>query len=84
MDERLKCLLMDEIQEAKRAQTSADQALELVYNTIFTLFDDVNLAEIPTEAENADNLEQAISCYVQYGEYDIEKLVDEICNIKGN
>ena len=33
---------------------------------------------LPYGAENADDLEQAINCYIQYGEYSIDELLDEI------
>lgn len=34
--------------------------------------------DVTTNAENADNLEQAVNCYVQYGEYNLKELVSEI------
>lgn len=40
------------------------------------------LNDIPTNAENADNLEEAIQCYIQYGEYNPDSLWDEL--IMGN
>lgn len=40
------------------------------------------LSDIPSNAENADNLEEAIQCYMQYGEYDPDLLWDEL--IMGN
>lgn len=40
------------------------------------------LSDIPSNAENADNLEEAIHCYMQYGEYDPDLLWDEL--IMGN
>lgn len=36
------------------------------------------LSDIPSNAENADNLEEAIQCYIQYGEYDPDLLWDEL------
>lgn len=36
------------------------------------------LSDIPSNAENADNLEEAIQCYMQYGEYDPDLLWDEL------
>ena len=34
--------------------------------------------DVTTNVENADNLEQAVNCYVQYGEYNLKWLVSEI------
>ena len=33
---------------------------------------------LPSNAENADNLEEAILCYMQYGEYDPDELWEEL------
>ena len=40
------------------------------------------LSDIPSNAENADNLEEAIQCYIQYGECDPDLLWGEL--IMGN
>ena len=61
---------------------------ELVTNELFDkLEQDMGLrtsilSDIPSNAENADNLEEAIQCYMQYGEYDPDLLWDEL--IMGN
>lgn len=34
--------------------------------------------EVETNAENTDDLEQAVNCYVQYGEYTLKGLLKEI------
>ena len=61
---------------------------ELITNELFDkLEQDMGLrtsilSDIPSNAENADNLEEAIQCYMQYGEYDPDLLWDEL--IMGN
>lgn len=61
---------------------------ELITNELFDkLEQDMGLrtsilSDIPSNAENADNLEEAIHCYMQYGEYDPDLLWDEL--IMGN
>lgn len=51
---------------------------------LFGIFDHLlylgihNPNDIPSDAENADNLSDAITCYIDYGEYDIQKIMDEI------
>ena len=51
---------------------------------IYGIFDNLlylgisNPDDIPSDAENADNLSDAITCYIDYGEYDIQKIMDEI------
>ena len=34
--------------------------------------------DAPSDAENADCLNDAVSCYVQYGEYGVANLIKEI------
>lgn len=36
------------------------------------------LDDIPSNAENADNIAEAICCYMQYGEYDADLLWEEL------
>ena len=33
---------------------------------------------VPSIAENADNLEQAITCYIAYGEYSVAGIMREV------
>lgn len=54
---------------AQRAEAKVIQALE-----DFCL----DASEIKTEAENADNLLEAILCYLQYGEYSISGIMKEL------
>lgn len=34
--------------------------------------------EIPSAAENADNLEEAICCFIDYGEYSVSGIMREV------
>lgn len=69
------------IQSAREFTIKADsytkEALELLEDIGIDLY-------VPTEAENADTLEQAISCYIQYNEYNIDDIMREIVNNEGN
>ena len=38
----------------------------------------INLDEIVTNAPNADNMLEAIYCYLHYGEYDIDSLLNDL------
>ena len=43
----------------------------------------VDLEDIPNNsAENANNLSEAILCHINYGECDLEELLDDIMNAK--
>jgi len=36
------------------------------------------LKDIPSNAENAENITEAIQCYMQFGEYDVDLLWEEL------
>jgi hypothetical protein len=44
------------------------------------LFDfiDLDLGDCETSSYNASNLQEAICCYIDYGEYDVDSLINEI------
>lgn len=69
-------LLRAGIQTAKELQDKASAALDLVYKALDDL--GIDPADVKTDAENADNLSEAISCYISYGEYSIDGLMKEI------
>ena len=64
------------IELARRAQWIADQRLKQVFAELDRLC--IDPGEIPAAAENATTLEEAISCYVQYGEFTRSGLLREI------
>lgn len=64
------------IELARRAQWIADQRLKQVFAELDRLC--IDPSEHPTAAENATTLEEAISCYVQYGEFTRSGLLREI------
>lgn len=61
------------IQKARKKSIELNDATQEVFDAL----SDIDLY-VPTDAENADDLEQAINCYIQYGEYSIDELLDEI------
>lgn len=36
------------------------------------------LMDVPSNAENAENITEAIQCYMQFGEYDVDLLWEEL------
>ena len=68
-------VLKDKINFAREASLRAGQAVREVFYMLDRMGIDLSL---PTNAENADNLEEAICCYIQYGEYGIENILREI------
>ena len=66
------------LESGRKAHIKAEQAEKRVIDCISSVLGDISLDEIPSAAENADNLEEAIYCYMQYGEYDTDSLWDEL------
>lgn len=66
------------MRKARKAEQQAEEALRAVYQTLESIGIDL---EAPTLAENADNIGDAISCYIQYGEYSIEDILLELKEI---
>lgn len=63
------------IQKARRKSKEADESLQKVHKALEDMCIELN---VPTNAENADDLEQAVNCYIQYGEYNLCSLMKEI------
>jgi len=68
------------LKRARAAHKKATEYEKLVFKNINDMFgtDNFELSDIPTKAENAENLEEAFLCYMQYGEYDIDSLWKEL------
>ena len=63
------------LQKARRAYKKAQEAESAVYRQLLDLCLDL---DAPTEAENAETLEEAVACYLNYGEFTLSGLMTEI------
>lgn len=63
------------LQKARKKNKESDEALREVYQAIEDMCIDL---DVHSDAENANTLEEAINCYVQYGEYNLTDLLKEI------
>lgn len=63
------------IHRARKLQMELDECVRYLYGLLETMEVDLQAS---TRAENADHLEDAISCYIQYGEYDLGSIMKEI------
>jgi hypothetical protein len=63
------------LKKARTLQKKANEVSFCVYQTLESM--GINL-DVPTRAENADCLDDAISCYIQYGEFGCKNLILEI------
>lgn len=57
---------------------------DLIREKIQETFPDLELDEVETDSYNAEDLEQAIECYIQYGEYNIDSLWNELNSAYNN
>lgn len=63
------------IKKARKKEIEKDH----IIRELFQILEDINIdMEQPTEAENASNLEEAIACYIDYGEYNVKAIMAEI------
>ena len=63
------------LQKARKASDIAHTTGDELFKTLNDLCIDL---EIPTAAENASTLEEAITCYISYNEYNLRGLMKEI------
>lgn len=75
LDETMFLELKTLIKKARRAFQKAAEAHMAVFEALEDMRVDI---DVPSVAENADNLRDAISCYIQYGEFGLENLLSEI------
>lgn len=56
------------------------EAAALAEQELFKILDDMGIdaQEIETSAENADNLHEAITCYLSYNEYSVNGIMEEL------
>jgi hypothetical protein len=69
-------LIIDQIKVARKASLKAIKEEEHVFSMINDFVGDID--NFPSGAENADNLSDAISCYINYGEYDLNGIEKEL------
>lgn len=73
-------LVFMELEKAIKSARQKAKATQAAERIVFSLLDSLNIDadNTPSEAENADNLSDTISCYIQYGEYSIPKIMREV------
>ena len=63
---------------ARNSFIKAQEKEQKIFDKLSEEFPRLDLDECITNAENAENVQEAISCFLQYGEYNAEKIWDEI------
>lgn len=66
------------IESAKKAYDKAQEKEQQLFNALAEQFPRMDLENCVSNAENADNVKDAITCYLQCGEYVPEMIWDEI------
>ena len=75
-DEQVFDLFEKLLKKARRKQAEATEATHVVFEALEDMCIDAD--QISSEAENADNLQQAISCYIDYGEYSVAGIMKDV------
>ena len=73
-------LVFMEFEKALRAAKRKAVAAQTAENEVFKLLQDmcIDPENVPTEAENADCLADAITCYLSYDEYSVAGIMREV------
>ena len=70
-----KIIIRKSLQRVRQKYIEAEKEL----NNLYDFLSDINVdLEVATDAENADTLEEALNCFVQYGEYNIDGILKEL------
>lgn len=64
------------LEQARKKSAENAAATKAVFDALEDMCIDLN--EIPSAAENAENLEEAICCFIDYGEYSVSGIMREI------
>lgn len=64
------------IKRARAKSIEADEAMNKAMNALLSLIPDA--AGIESDAENASNLDEAVLCYIGYGEFGLDNIMREI------
>lgn len=70
-----KIIIRKSLQRVRKKYIEAEKGLNNLYDFLSNINVDL---EVATDAENADTLEEAINCFVQYGEYNIDGILKEL------
>lgn len=70
------------LEKGRNTYIKADEITQGLFKRIEDDFgiNKCNLMDIPTNAPVGVNIEEAICCYMQYGEYDIDSLWKDLIN----
>lgn len=69
------------IKRTKRYYDKAQKSEQELFDFLEDSYPYIDLEDIPSQAENADSIKDAVTCYCQYGEYTPEKIYEELKQI---
>ena len=70
--------IISQIKSIRKLYQKAEKETTQVFKNLAFYFEGTDLSEIETKAENANNLIEAITRYLQYGELDLNALKQEL------
>lgn len=79
-------LVFSAFEKALRVAKRKANAAQLAEYQVFKLLEDmcIDPESVPTDAENADTLADAITCYLSYDEYNVAGIMREVRGAYGN
>ena len=66
------------MQSARNAIIKAEKIERKLFDAIEEEFENIDFGKVETDAENADNIFDAITCFITYGEYSPEQIWNEM------
>lgn len=66
------------IKNTRKLYQKAEKETSIIFENIAFFFEGTDLSKIETKVENANNLSEAITRYLQYGEFDLNALKQEL------
>ena len=77
-DKVIEYAIKSKLRVARDLSLRAKREEEELFTLIADLYPNLELDLAKTNSKNASNLEEAIACYIHYGEYETKALVKEI------
>lgn len=70
--------VISRIKSIRKLYQKAEKETTQIFKNLAFYFEGADLSKIGTKAENANNLSEAITRYLQYGEFDLNVLEQEL------
>lgn len=76
LTEQARAVFKRRLEQARKKAVESAAATKAVFDALEDMC--IEPDEIPSAAENAENLEEAICCFIDYGEYSVSGIMREV------